>query len=123
MLLIIGLISSIEAAPDDSFAGLTKSSLPNRAAPWRPGSASSAAPLTLIAGNWGTNFEVMPESHRRFGSLAGLAPHGFDRPGPVPLAPAPGLVPELGWFQDWTAMKRAALGPRWSVPILSLTAT
>ena len=57
------------------------------------------APLTLIAGIYGMNFEVMPELHWRFGYLVALALMGL-----IALVQCLWLQ-RRGWFQDWTALK------------------
>jgi magnesium transporter len=57
------------------------------------------APLTLIAGIYGMNFEVMPELHWRFGYLMALALMGL-----IALLQCLWLQ-RRGWFQDWTTPK------------------
>ena len=54
------------------------------------------APLTLIAGIYGMNFEVMPELHLRYGYFVVLA-----------LMAVVAIVQTYwlwrrGWFEDWT---------------------
>ncbi len=57
------------------------------------------APLTLIAGIYGMNFEYMPELRLRFGYFAAL----------IAMAAVAALQSfwlwRRGWFQDWTSSR------------------
>lgn len=58
------------------------------------------APLTLIAGVYGMNFEHMPELHLRFGYYGALVVMA------VVAAVQSFWLWRRGWFQDWTSARR-----------------
>jgi len=57
------------------------------------------APLTLIAGVYGMNFENMPELHLRHGYFGALAVMV------VVAAVQSYWLWKRGWFQDWTSQR------------------